>query len=223
MRASLKNKSLEYGRFGIFKKAMNITRKAMKMERDYAEALLQGQAYDNVGMYREAVKAYKQAVLIEPGVSDAYYGLGNAYKKLGKFQEAVAAFQQAVYANPKDANGYFSLGNAYGKIGAFREATIALKRAVQLRPFSSEGHKSLGIYYGRLKMYQEAQQSLRHALKIEPNSAHARFNLALVCLELHDRNGALKEYTILQNISPKTADKLSKRLDRQSNPGSNLL
>ena len=63
-------------------------------------------------------------------------------------------------------------------------------------------------------MYEEAKESLAQALKIEPSNAHARYSLAIVCLELDEKSIALKEYNILKDIAPKTADKLSKIIQK---------
>lgn len=63
-----------------------------------------------------------------------------------------------------------------------------------------------------LGMYNEAKESLNQSIKIEPNNTNARYNFALVCLELHDRNSALQEYKILKGLAPDVADKLSEKL-----------
>jgi len=57
MHKFLNNFGSAYGGLQIFKRAMDATRKVMNIEDDYAKLLLQGKAYDNLSMFKEAIKS----------------------------------------------------------------------------------------------------------------------------------------------------------------------
>jgi tetratricopeptide (TPR) repeat protein len=212
MQNLLYNPVISCCKLSIFKRAFDVTRRIMKIETDQTRAMLQGNAYGNMGMFKQAVKLYKQAIRIDPYNAEACFNLGNAYSKLGMFKEAVRTYKETLRIKSNDAKVYYSLGKAYSKLGMYNAAITTTRRTIQIKPDMSKAHKNLGIFYGTLGRYKEAKKSLKEALKIEPSNTNARYNLALVCLELHDRNSALEEYRILKDLSPKTASKLSKLL-----------
>ena len=73
-----------------------------------------GNAYSKIGMYKEEVEAYKQAVRIKPDYAVAYYNLGVVYgENLKMYKEAIEAFKQAIVINPGDSNTHYNLGIIY--------------------------------------------------------------------------------------------------------------
>jgi clan AA aspartic protease (TIGR02281 family) len=83
--------------------------------------LLQGRTYLAEKAYDEAVRAFKQAIRVDPKSADAYRGLGRAYFNLGNSQtasipqmldEAVTAYKEALAISP-DADTLYDLGVAY--------------------------------------------------------------------------------------------------------------
>jgi protein involved in polysaccharide export with SLBB domain len=68
------------------------------------------------GRQREAVAAFRQAVLLERGNAAAYRALGDAYAALGEWREAVDAYEQAARLAPDDAETYQKLGRSYTKL-----------------------------------------------------------------------------------------------------------
>jgi TonB family protein len=80
------------------------------------------------------VKAYKQAVKLNPELVLAYNNLGTAYHKLGDFKNAVAAYQQAVRLDPRYAQAYYGLGIAYLELKETDRAVEQHKILSQLDP-----------------------------------------------------------------------------------------
>ena len=74
------------------------------------------------GRQREAVAAFRQAVILDRRNAAAYRGLGDAYAALGEWREAVDAYEQAARLDPEDADTYQKLGRSYAKL---RETTPA--------------------------------------------------------------------------------------------------
>ncbi|HLM59075.1 MAG TPA: tetratricopeptide repeat protein [Pyrinomonadaceae bacterium] len=68
------------------------------------------------GRHREAVAAFRQAVLLDRRNVSAYRALGDAYAALGDWRNSVDAYEQAARLAPDNAEIYQSLGRAYTKL-----------------------------------------------------------------------------------------------------------
>ncbi|HEX8286009.1 MAG TPA: tetratricopeptide repeat protein [Pyrinomonadaceae bacterium] len=83
------------------------------------------------GRHREAVAAFRQAILLERGNAAAYRALGDSYAALGEWRESVDAYEQATRLAPDDAETYQKLGRSYARLretagdGAARGETAA--------------------------------------------------------------------------------------------------
>lgn len=75
----------------LYAKAIPI--EAQYLYRKAMELSLQGQ----MGM---ALTYYKQAVVIAPGYSQAYYQMGNCLARLGLYAEAIEKYQRAIKIDP---------------------------------------------------------------------------------------------------------------------------
>jgi len=65
----------------------------------------------NAGMYREAIEAFKKAIMIKPDyAAEAYYNLGISYAHLGMYREAIEACKKAIRIKPDYAEAYYNLG-----------------------------------------------------------------------------------------------------------------
>lgn len=65
------------------------------------------------GMYREAIEAFKKAIIIKPDDAKAHYNLGFSYFRLRMYIEAIEAFKQAIRLKPNYKEAYFNLWISY--------------------------------------------------------------------------------------------------------------
>ncbi len=68
------------------------------------------------GRHREAVAAFRQAVMLDRRNPAAYRALGDAYAALGDWRNSVDAYEQAARLSPDDAETYQRLGRAYARL-----------------------------------------------------------------------------------------------------------
>ena len=78
------------------------------------------------GRQREAVAAFRQAVLLDRTNAKAYRALGDAYAALNEWRESVDAYEQAARLAPEDSETYAKLGRSYARL---RETTGAAGEA----------------------------------------------------------------------------------------------
>jgi len=75
---------------------------------------------ERAGRHAEAVKALRQAVLLDRNNAAAYVALGDAYAATENWPESVDAYEQAARINPEDPQTYERLGRAFARLRSAR-------------------------------------------------------------------------------------------------------
>lgn len=120
------------------------TEKILKSPREY---FLLGCDYEKSGMYKEAVDAYNQSLLMTPDYTEAYVNLGVVYYKLGRYTDAIEAYKQALNIDPNSLAICNKLGTTYIINGSYSQAIDTFKQALAVDPNNSAAHFNLGIAY----------------------------------------------------------------------------
>jgi len=100
----------------LFKSVSSVAKPAT----DYTDAdaqLALGYEFLKQQKDREAIKAFKESIKLNPNNAETYYGLGFSNFRLGKFREAAAAFKKATVLSPTMAKAHYGLGLAYQELG----------------------------------------------------------------------------------------------------------
>ena len=66
---------------------------------------------------REALKAFKDSIKLNPNDAEAQYGLGFANFRMGRFRDAADAFKKATLLQPRMAKAHYGLSLAYQEMG----------------------------------------------------------------------------------------------------------
>jgi Tfp pilus assembly protein PilF len=77
-----------------------------------------------------------------------------------------------------------------------------------MNPVSPTAYAGLGHIYFGMKKLKEAKVNFEKALTIEPKSATARFNLAMTCLAMNQKDCAREQYAILKHVEPDLSSQL---------------
>ena len=167
---------------------------------------LLGMCYRELGRYREALEAYKQAVRIMPENSDNHYDLGTTYRALGFYEEALEAQKQAIKLMPDNGLYHKEIGRAYSTLKRFEEALGAFKQAVRLMPTDAESHSFVGYSYFQLGRLKEALEANKEAVRLEPENAIYNYGVGSMYLGLLRTKEALGAFKQAVKINPKYAD-----------------
>ncbi len=121
--------------------------KKAEKDADSANAhFLRGCSYDELNMYKEAIKAYQQSVKIKPDFAEAYVNLGATYYKLGRYANAIDAYKRAIQIKPS-SSVYNKLGAIYIINGKYSIARDIFKKATDIDPNDAVAHYNLGVAY----------------------------------------------------------------------------
>jgi tetratricopeptide (TPR) repeat protein len=138
-----------------------------------------GYYYAEADLYKEAVDAFKQAIMIKPVFAEAHYNLGVAYSNLSMYREAIKFYQQAIRIKPDFAEAHNNLGFIYDNLGMHREALECFNQAIKFKPDFAKAYNGLGNTYVNLGMHKEAIEAFKQAIRLKPDLAEAYYNLGL--------------------------------------------
>ena len=80
------------------------------------DLLIEGHEFLKAQKDREAIKAFKESIKLNPNTAETYYGLGFSSFRLGKFRDAADAFKKATTLNPEMAKAHYGLSLAYQEL-----------------------------------------------------------------------------------------------------------
>ena len=102
---------------------------------DSAEAQLSlGHEYLKQQKDREAIKAFKESIKLNPNLAESHYGLGFSNFRLGRFRDAADAFKKATVLSPTMAKAHYGLSLAYQELGMTTQLTEEYRILERLDP-----------------------------------------------------------------------------------------
>lgn len=96
-----------------------------------------GSLLKELGKLDNAVKAFQNALEIDPTFAIAHHNLGLTYKAMGILDRAVESYHRALKLNPYNAETHQNLGVVFLKMGRVPESLAAFKAAIALHQKSN--------------------------------------------------------------------------------------
>jgi len=127
-----------------------------------------------------AVKAFQQAISLDPKFAPAYYNLGYAKSLQGKTDEAVQNYDKAIELDPNYRDAYNQRGNLKGRHGDFAGAIPDFQQVVRIAPDYPQAHYNLGHVYYFTGDLADATKELNQALALDPKLSFAYFIRGLI-------------------------------------------
>ena len=157
------------------------------------ELYLQGRFYWNKRTpesLNKAVDSFMQAIVHDPGYSQAYMGLADSYNLLREFSvmpsaeaypRALAAAKKAVELDDQSSQAHASL--AFVSFYGFWDAATAdreFRRAIALDPNNGVAHHWYATYLMSLRRYSESLVEIERAQALDPTSNSILADKAMV-------------------------------------------
>lgn len=160
---------------------------------------------DDPRLLEEAATDFREAVRLEPGISQGHNNLGTVLLALGKLDEAQAEFQEALRRRPDDPEVLYNRGLVLQKLGRSEEAVAAIDAALARRPDQPGAHLVLGDALQSLGRIDEAIAQYTEALRADPRDAETRNNLGSALARNGRLDEAVAQYLAALEISPRSA------------------
>ena len=124
-----------------------------------------GAAYEQRKEYKNAIDAYKHAIVLDRDNLDAIRGLAENLLNDGQFDAALEQYKVIVDSNPEDAQSYLQIAEIYRRQGKYDSALENLKKADTLAPDSAGVPYNMAMIYEAQGRYDEAIKLLQDLLK----------------------------------------------------------
>ena len=175
------------------------------------------ESYFNIGLasyylknYREAAENYRQAIRLDPyNAADAHYALGLVYRDWGRPEDEIQAYKQAIKLKPDYVSAYERLGSRYLRSKKYPEAIETFKQLGALKPGDANVPNNMGEAYLEMNLMTDAVAAFRQAIQLKPDLGKAYYNLGKSLLAMGNRDAAVQQYNILQNLDQDWAEKLN--------------
>jgi tetratricopeptide (TPR) repeat protein len=175
------------------------------------------ESYFNIGLasyylknYREASENYRQAIRLDPyNAADAHYALGLVYRDWGRPEDEIQAYKQAIKLKPDYVSAYERLGSRYLRSKKYPEAIETFKQLGALKPGDGNVPNNMGEAYLEMNLMTDAVAAFRQAIQLKPDLSKAYYNLGKSLLAMGNRDAAVQQYNILQNLDQDWAEKLN--------------
>lgn len=186
-----------------------------------------GTIYYDRGKFNKAVRAFKRALEIDPGFTDASVGLSIILNDLGRYDEGREVFEAAharLERKKKQADPYIyekfalkhdELGELYFQHKMFNDALEQYFKAKNLSARKAEISLKIVECYRKLGSYQKAIRELEKLIHAYPNFESARVQLGKFYLEKNQMQLARRQWEDVLRLNPdnKTAKGLIRDLD----------
>jgi tetratricopeptide (TPR) repeat protein len=93
-----------------------------------------GNLYMDHQRWDEAIKWYREALVLDPGLTNILNELGACLVQSGRFAEGLAAFDEALAQDATDRNALYNRGLALEKLGRTSEAAAVWEEVLRLYP-----------------------------------------------------------------------------------------
>ena len=124
-----------------------------------------GAAYEQRKDYKNAIDAYKHAIVLDRDNLDAIRGLAENYLNDGQLEAALEQYKVIADSNPEDAQTYVRIAEIYRREGKYDQALDNLKRAQALVPDTMDVPYTMAAVYQAQGRYDDAVKLLQDLIK----------------------------------------------------------
>jgi tetratricopeptide (TPR) repeat protein len=161
-------------------------------------------AWEHLGTWRslqgnseEAIRAYEQAVQLDPTRYSSRFSLAEAYLENERYNDAVDTYQALVEASSKLdqddlAAAYAGLADTYNNMGRYDDAIQTSQTLLEEFEGDPEGYYQLATAYDALGRYEEAIENYQKAIDSDPLNADYYNDLADTFREVKRYDEALE-------------------------------
>jgi superkiller protein 3 len=130
-----------------------------------------------------AIVAYRKAVSLNPGLTEAQINLANVLERSGRREEALAAHVKVASARLDYAPAQIAAGDAFAGLGLWDAAADSYRRVFELDPRDVAAAARLGHALLAKMHLDGAVAAYRRALELQPDLVDAINNLGVALKE----------------------------------------
>ena len=153
-------------------------------------------------MFKESIKHYLSALMLERENVDIYIGLAQSYMFLKEFDKAVEVLEKAEKTEPENARLPFELGCCFMQMGLPCVAAVKFKEAIVLDKDNLDAQLQLGIAHEIMDEPEMALKVYQCIIEKHPSYFKAYQHKASLLVELSQYKEASQIFAELIKINP---------------------
>lgn len=152
-----------------------------------------------LGDIEGAIKAYKEALLINDVYTSAHYNIATCYQLLKNTRGATYHYSQVLELDPKSTKALFNFGYLYlNDLKSPGRALELFQRCLELRPDDMDTRISIALATARMGETEAAIELYEGILKDSPyDNANVRMNIGNCFVELGNLEAAIPQYKVM--------------------------
>jgi tetratricopeptide (TPR) repeat protein len=164
-----------------------------------------GQAYLRVGEKDLAVRAYTEAITINPTDPNGFAGRGDILAALQMASEAIADYNEAIRLDATHSRALLGRGIVYADLGRDELALSDLNQAIELDPEYAKAYSHRGGLYARRRDNMAALSDYNALLRLLPGDAATLKDRGGILVRLGRFDEAIKDLDEAIRLDPKRA------------------
>lgn len=164
-----------------------------------------GIVLNDAGEFEQAVKHYREALVINPKFVPAYNNWGNLLFGRGQAVKAVEQYKKALAIDPYNAGTQNNWGTALARLGQAEQAFEHFREALVIDPKFADAHNNYGSVLAMRGQAEQAIEHFREALALEPSNAAFHINCGKALLELGQAEPAVEHFREASATNPSDA------------------
>jgi len=164
-----------------------------------------GIEYSKLGRLDSALRAYDEALRIQPGHPDATFNKALVFAQQGKKSDALAGYSAVLARHPDYLKALQNRGLLHQENGDFERAAADYEAALRLAPRHPDLLNNLANVFTSLHRPEEALTLLETAAAVVPNDSRTHYNTALALESAVRWNEAAAAYERAAALAPKDA------------------
>lgn len=151
-------------------------------------------------------RLYREALRIQPALSDVRLNLGRFLQSTGRIEAARTEYRRVAEDESWNALAYYNLGTVALQEGELDEAEALLNTSLQLDPLDGGTLSNLGLVYLQRNDIAKARNVLETAVERSPRHPEALENLGSLYLNLEAEEEAMTYLARAAEVLPTSAD-----------------
>ncbi|MBP2276197.1 MAG: putative O-linked N-acetylglucosamine transferase (SPINDLY family) [Sphingomonas echinoides] len=170
------------------------------------ELLTRGVKFLVKGKPSNALRAFEEALAIDPGNADLHHHRANALADLGQNMAAIDGYDRAIVLSPRLAEAHDFRGAALARIGQFDQALISVERALAIAPDNLSALNNRANLLRDLGHLEEAVKAFDTVIQREPRNPLAYKMKAHTLIALRRYEEAIVAFERVVDLDPSDAE-----------------
>ena len=199
--------ALEYENIGLWEKAIDVLREALKENPSNETALHElGFCFETVGRHAESVAAFQAFVDEHPYSCPGWYNLGNAQQRTGEFENAIASYGFALVIDEEFSPALLQKAAALTMVEDYQQALECYRESILMDAPQANTYTLMGECMERMGKLNEATDYYYCALELDGDFADAHVGLGVVAEMREDYAASLKCFEKAMALEPENVE-----------------